>query len=116
MRQQLAAVTGLRLPATLLFDYPTPAVLAEHLWAEAFPEESGHVPLLAELDRLAALLSSIARNDEGRSEITARLEAISQDFRTDPAEDAMAEYELEEATNDEMFDLVEKELRDSDFD
>ena len=40
MRQHLAAVTGLKLPATLLFDYPTPAVLAEYLRAEAFAAES----------------------------------------------------------------------------
>ena len=34
MRQRLATVTGLRLPATLLFDYPTPAVLAGFLRTE----------------------------------------------------------------------------------
>jgi acyl carrier protein len=116
MRQHLAAVTGLKLPATLLFDYPTPVQLAEHLWVEAFAAQSGHRPVLDELDRLAALLSSIARNDVNRSDITARLEAITQEFRAEPAKDAAAEYELQTATNDEMFDLVEQELRDSDFD
>ena len=116
MRQHLAAVTGLKLPATLLFDYPTPAVLAEHLWAEAFASGPGHRTVLDELDRLAALLASVGRDDEARTEITARLDAIAQEFRAEPEEDAAASLELQAATNDEMFDLIEQELRDSEFD
>jgi acyl carrier protein len=116
MRQHLSAVTGLKLPATLLFDYPTPAVLAEHLWAEAFASGPGHLPVLDELDRLASLLASVGPGDEARSEITARLDAIAQQFRAGPEEDAAAGLELQAATNDEMFNLVEQELRDSEFD
>ena len=49
MRQRLAAVTGLRLPATLLFDYPTPAVLAGFLRGELLGDGPGddEAPVLA---------------------------------------------------------------------
>jgi acyl carrier protein len=118
LRTRLGAATGLKLPATVVFDYPNAAVLAEHVWTLLGGPGSGHAATLDEFDRLAATLTP--SDDAARAEIAARLDALAQRFRARPAagrsEDAAAAEVLRSATADEMFALLEDELDDPDLD
>ncbi|MEU9015555.1 SDR family NAD(P)-dependent oxidoreductase, partial [Streptomyces sp. NPDC048479] len=54
LRNRLGAATAVRLPVTLVFDYPTPAVLADYLYGE----------LLGGQEAAAAPTAVMARDDE----------------------------------------------------
>ncbi len=120
LRNRLNAASGVRLPSTVVFDYPNPTALAEYLQTELSGQITGHAAVLDEFDRLAAGLT--APDDEVRAEIAARLEALAQRFRTpstaatESGADPAAERALQEATADEMFALLDDELNDADLD
>ncbi len=114
LRNQLNVVTGLRLPATLVFDYPTPAAVAKYLLGALAQTQlvKGH-PVEAELDRLELMLSSMASDDSERTKITVRLQALLfglSEPSTDEHAGAADDGDLDSATDDEMFDLIDREL------
>ncbi|WP_268253100.1 type I polyketide synthase [Streptomyces cinerochromogenes] len=52
LRNRLAGATGIQLPATLIFDYPSPAAIAEHLRAELVPVAAAGTVELTDVDEI----------------------------------------------------------------
>ncbi len=110
LRNRLNASTGLQLPATMIFDYPTSGDLAEYLRSTVVGSVADEAPALETLDRLESLLAVVDPSGDGRSKLITRLEGIVQDLRSGTAHNASSRQELEKATDDEMFDLIDREL------
>jgi acyl carrier protein len=114
LRNRLQTATGLRLPATLVFDHPSPQVLAGWLRSAISQDKTGPAgvpPVLAEFDKLDALLSSdIDGADPDR--ITSRLEALLSKWkaRRAPENAIAADSELLGATTENIFDIIDKEF------
>jgi malonyl CoA-acyl carrier protein transacylase len=114
LRNRLNGVTGLRLPATLVFDYPSPTALVDLLRAQTVPDPAEAVlPLLGELDRLEAALLGTVPDGEGHLRIAGRLQSLLarwNDQQVTAEEEAAVAEQLDEATDDDLFDFIGKEF------
>jgi polyketide synthase 12 len=112
LRNRLSAATGLRLPAALAFRHPTPAAIAAHLRERLVPAEADpSAPLFGELDRLETVIDRFGPEGDARSRLTKRLEALLWRLSDSDADGtAVDDGVLESASDDEMFELIDREL------
>ncbi|WP_225644776.1 type I polyketide synthase [Streptomyces werraensis] len=115
LRNRLREATGLKLPATLVFDHPTPLALARYLRAElAVDEASPADTVLAGLAGLEAAIESAGADEEARDRITVRLLELlrAAEATGGPGEDLAgadaADEDLDTATDEELFALVDQ--------
>ncbi|WP_456095359.1 phosphopantetheine-binding protein [Parafrankia discariae] len=114
LRNRLATAVGVRLAATMVFDHPTPALLAEHLLGLLDLDgpdgpAPGSSPVLDQLTRLERVLAGVA---DARiavpDEVAARLRALVASLG--PRHDDGVGLDLTAATDDEMFELLDRGL------
>ncbi|HET8658366.1 MAG TPA: acyltransferase domain-containing protein [Micromonosporaceae bacterium] len=118
LRDRLAAATGLRLPAALIFRYPSPKGLADHLLQRlssgaAAPSDQHRMDsILDELARLESALSGVAPENGDSRVVTARLESLLARWKAAhrPADEASVAEQLRSASTDQVLDFVENLL------
>ena len=98
LRNRLNAATGLRLPATLIFDHPTPAALSSHLRTLIYPA-AGPVPVSGATDEETRIRTTLAEipltrlRDAGL--LNALLELAGTQHTTAPAPDSVSVDDLD---------------------
>ncbi|CDR16237.1 Acyl transferase [Streptomyces iranensis] len=112
LRDRLLARTGLRLPATFAFDFPTPLALADHLDTR-LGAEATQDPVLAEVARLEELVAARPPDGAKNTGAAVRLRALAAKLSTDapgPAGGADIEATLEAASVDDVLAFIDDEF------
>jgi NAD(P)-dependent dehydrogenase (short-subunit alcohol dehydrogenase family)/acyl carrier protein len=113
LRKRLTSATGLALPAALAFNHPTTTALVDYL-LERLAEHAlaAQAPAHRELEQLEAALAGSSMDDDARSVVQTRLQALIaqlNDARRSQKDTTVAE-EIESASADEVIDFIDKQL------
>ncbi|MFF8727225.1 SDR family NAD(P)-dependent oxidoreductase [Streptomyces sp. NPDC015171] len=112
LRNRLGKAAGTGLPATAVFDYPAPTVLADYL-LKALDQESD--PVAAKLDALESALDALLAEELEHSGIHSRLKFLGSRLEEAALNGGSAETtdragQLEAATADDIYAFIDNEL------
>jgi polyene macrolide polyketide synthase len=114
LRNRLSEEIGSPLPATLIFDNPTPRAVARRLLAQLEVSDGvggvgAAISTEGEITELERRLSVIASEDAGRATVIARMQALLAEL-TAGAQASAEDEQLRSATAQEMFELIDRDL------
>jgi acyl transferase domain-containing protein len=112
-RNRLNAISGSQLPATLIFDYPTPIAVANHLFEGIDQDPDLEVGSAAvELTRLEHAVSLASLSPSERAEVEMRLREILSQLAGARAagEDGAVAQTIEAASAEEMIEFIDNTL------
>jgi acyl transferase domain-containing protein/acyl carrier protein len=116
LRNRLNATSGLQLPATLVFDHPTPAAITSYLHQKLAGDVTASGAIDIEFDKLEDFIASIASEPDAREHLEVRWRALSSRVHrvlenglaldADKTQDRLADEDL--GSDDDVFAFLDE--------